>query len=456
MKKIMAMVLVFVMVIAIGCSNGSNDSSTSTSESAGDKTQGDDSSVDDKEASNETSSDATSVEGTKITFLNTKGEIQAQLEEAAKTFQADTGIELEIIPTGAGESPFEKMTTLYNSGNAPTISMMDVGDLSSFEENMLDLSNEKWVDDAMDGSLDVARINGKLLAFPFAVEGFGLIYNQNAVEQATGESFDPSSIQSKEDLETLFKSIQDGGTAPIVISPLDWSLGAHYTQIAFAETGGDTDGQNAIMDELRNGTLSFSDFETFNALMDTFDMMATYNIDKDDPLSGTYDSGAEAVATGKAAFWFMGNWAWPQINELRNEGDNFGFIPVPLDNVEMQKISVGPTKYVAIDASQSSEAQQQAALTFLNWLVYEENGQSALVDEFSLIPAFTNIGRVPNDPLAESILGYIEKDAYYPMVLTFPSDYWSEVGAFFQEYMAGYSTRDEFYEKMEGYWKSNK
>lgn len=451
MKKIMAMLLVLVMVIAIGCSNGNDDSTSTGNESTSDNAQDNDVSGDNTDAVDDAAST-----GTKITFLNTKGEIQAQLEEAAKTFQADTGIELEIIPTGAGESPFEKMTTLYNSGNAPTISMMDVGDLSSFEENMLDLSDEKWVDDAMDGSLEVARINGKLLAFPFAVEGFGLIYNQNAIEQATGESFDPSSIQSTEDLETLFKAIEAGGTAPIVISPLDWSLGSHYTQIPIAQTGGDTEGQNALMDELRNGTLKFSDFDTFGAAMDTFDMMANYNIDKNDPLSGTYDSGAEAVATGKAAFWFMGNWAWPQIKELSNEGDNFGFIPVPLDNVDTQKISAGPTKYVAIDAAQSSEEQQQAALTFLNWLVYEENGQSALVDEFSLIPAFTNIGRVPNDPLAESILGYIENDAYYPMVLTFPSDYWSEVGAFFQEYMAGYSTRDEFYEKMEGYWQSNK
>jgi len=41
----------------------------------------------------------------KITFLNSKGEITAQLEEAAKAFTAETGIEMEIIPCPAGTSP---------------------------------------------------------------------------------------------------------------------------------------------------------------------------------------------------------------------------------------------------------------------------------------------------------------------------------------------------------------
>jgi raffinose/stachyose/melibiose transport system substrate-binding protein len=207
------------------------------------------------------------------------------------------------------------------------------------------------------------------------------------------------------------------------------------------------------MSELTAGTLSFADFEAFNSLMDTFDMLNTYNIDKDDPLAGTYDDGAVAVGTGEAAFWFMGNWAWPQIDEVRGDSEEFGFLPVPLDmEGEVNKISAGPTKYVAIDASQSSDAQQEAALTFLNWLIYEEAGQNALVNTCSVIPAFTNIEISPEDPLAASIKDYIAKDAFYSMVLTFPSDYWAEVGAYFQEYLAGYASREDFYSKMEDYW----
>jgi raffinose/stachyose/melibiose transport system substrate-binding protein len=404
-------------------------------------------------------SDSTAKDGesAKITFLNTKGEIQAQLEESAVVFKDDTGIEVEIVPCGAGTSPFEKMSALYNSGNAPTISMLDIGDLPKFEDVMLDLSGEKWTSDAMGGSLDIATINGKVLAFPFAVEGYGLIYNKTAIESATGETFDPSSIKSRADLNALFSKIQAGGTAPIIISPLDWSLAAHYFAVPFAQAGKNDEGIVAIQNKLISGSLKFRDFDAVESAMDTFDVLSSYNLDRDDPLSGTYDDGAAAVAGGDAAFWFMGNWAWPQIDSLSEAPKEFGFLPVPLDMPgEVNKISAGPTKYVSVDKSQSSPAQQEAALRFLNWLVYEDNGQNALVKTCSVIPAFPSIGKSPDDPLAASILKYVAAEEVYPMVSTFPSDHWAEVGAFFQEYLAGYTTRDEFYGKVEGYWASQK
>jgi len=458
MKKMFSMVLVLVMVLSIvGCSNSTDkktDEPSVNTESKADETKKEDS-TDSKENTEETdvATDNEDSESVKITFLNTKGEIQAQLEESALVFQNETGIEVEIVPTGAGSSPFEKMTTLYNSGNAPTISMLDIGDLPKFEDVMLDLSNEKWIGDAMSGSLGIATLNDKVLAFPFAVEGYGLIYNKAAIESATGEAFDPTSITSRDDLQALFDKIKAGGTAPIIISPLDWSLAAHYMSIPFAEKGKDVKGVVALQDSIIDGSLKLADFTELNAAMDTFDMLASYNKDVDDPLSGTYDDGAVAIATGEAAFWFMGNWAWPQIDEASGDNKDFGFIPVPLDVAgESNKINAGPTKYVSVDKSQSSPEQQEAALKFLDWLVYEESGQNALVNTCSVIPAFTNIDKSPSDPLAKSVLEYVANDLVSPMVYTFPSDHWAEVGAFFQEYLAGFSTREEFYSKVEGYW----
>lgn len=438
-KKLIALLLCFVMVIGVGCS--SNDTKD-----------------EDSQTSNITDTNGKAKnQKVKITFLNTKGEIQAHLEEVAKDFTNEKGIELEIIPCGAGQSPFEKMTSMYASGNAPTLSMMDVGDLPKFKDKMLDLSSEKWVNDAMAGSLDVATIDNELLAFPFAVEGFGLIYNKETIENATGESFDHNTITTRDDLKNLFEKIEAGGTAPIIISPLDWSLGAHYTSIAYAAEGKNLNGINSIMDNLKTAKLDLHTNTTFNSLIDTFDLLSNYNLDKEDPLAGTYDTGAEAVSTGKSAFWFMGNWAWPQIQELSNGKGEFGFIPVPLDiEGTSNKLAAGPTKYVAVDSEQSTQEQQNAALTFLNWLVYEETGQNGLINKCSIIPAFLNINKAPEDTLAKSIIDYIGRGETIPMVLTFPSDYWKEVGAYMQKYLAKYSNREQLFDEIETYWKNSK
>lgn len=445
MKKVIGILLVLVLMFSIaGCGKDIKEEvTTETTEGSSEVTE-------------ETEATAADATGAKITFLNTKGEIQAQLENLALTFQAESGIELEIIPAGSGTSPFEKMTSLYASGNAPTLAMMDIGDLPAFADKMEDLSNEKWISDAMPGSLEIAQLDGKQLAFPFAVEGFGLIYNKAAIESATGETFDPASIATKSDLEALFVKIEAGGIAPIIISPLDWSLAAHYLSIPFAAEGKDLTGINAIMDGLKAGTYDFASSEAFTNSLDTLDMLLEYNLDKADPLSGTYETGATAVAVGDAAFWFMGNWAWPQINELAST-EEFGFIPVPVDvDGAVNSISAGPTKYVAIDKDQSTPEQIAAAKTFLNWLIYEENGQNGLVKECSIIPAFLNIEIAPDDALAQSILAYMAEGKTIPMVLSFPSDHWAEVGADMQKYISGYSTRDELNADMADYWKNAK
>lgn len=55
------------------------------------------------------SSEGSSSESVKITMLNSKSEINSQLEQAAKDFHAENpNITLEIVPVGSGQSPFEK------------------------------------------------------------------------------------------------------------------------------------------------------------------------------------------------------------------------------------------------------------------------------------------------------------------------------------------------------------
>jgi ABC-type glycerol-3-phosphate transport system substrate-binding protein len=51
----------------------------------------------------------------KITFLNSKGEIQASLETAAKVFaKQNPGVTLEILPCPAGQSPYVIPTSTPN------------------------------------------------------------------------------------------------------------------------------------------------------------------------------------------------------------------------------------------------------------------------------------------------------------------------------------------------------
>ena len=126
----------------------------------------------------------------RITILNSKGEIQTQLEDiAAYCCSITDGVTVEVIAAAVGQSPFERAVALYASGNAPALLMLDAGDVLLFQDRALALNDEKWVADAIENSLSMATAeDGRILAFPVTVEGFGFIYNKAVVDKALGES----------------------------------------------------------------------------------------------------------------------------------------------------------------------------------------------------------------------------------------------------------------------------
>jgi raffinose/stachyose/melibiose transport system substrate-binding protein len=390
-----------------------------------------------------------------IQFMNSKSEIQAQLEEAAELFgEENPGITVEVITAPEGSSPFERITALYAAGNAPALAMLDAGQIELMQENILDLSNEKWIADAAAGNLAFGTMSdGSVVAFPFTVEGYAFIYNGAVLDAA---SVDPTSIKTLDDLTAAFEAIDATGVAPITISPMDWSLGAHYLTISYSTQATDYPGVVAWLDDLAAGNVDLITNANFNGLMDTFDLMKENNLEKDDPLAPTYEQGPESLGLGEVGFWFMGNWAWPQISSFDTADGDYGFVSVPISNNASDygngRITCSPTKYITVDKEQNSEAQQAAALAFLDWLVYEPSGQDVLVNKCSCIPAFSNFTIAPADPLAQSIISYMSEGNTLPMALSVPPDHWSVLGASMQKYLADQIDRAGLAGEIEAYF----
>lgn len=114
------------------------------------------------------------------------------------------------------------------------------------------------------------------------------------------------------------------------------------------------------------------------------------------------------LADGKTAFWFNGNWAWPNLEEAGAEKeDEYGFLPYFLNNdpedFVNSRIQASPSKQVMIDGQMATEKEKAAAKEFLNWIVYSEIGQQMIVKSASLIPPFQNNSYEPKDPLSRDI-----------------------------------------------------
>ncbi len=456
-NRYVSIILVIGLVIALftGCGNQSKTEDQTLTEPKSTTTT----------TTTTTTEESKTSQPVKITFMNTKGEIQAQLEEVAKTFTDDNpDITLEIHPVAAGKSPFEAISTLYNSGNAPTLSMVDSGDIPRLKDNFLPLNNEKWMSDAIDGTTKVSTIDGTTYAFPFTIEGFGLIYNKNVLDKAYGGNFDPATITTRKALKEAFDKVEASGAKALIVSPMDWSLGAHMFSVNYIVEGkGDQTAYDKFFADLKEGSMDLAKNTAFNNWLDTFDILKSYNSAKNDPLSVTYEKGPEVLGKGEVGFWYMGNWAWPQIEQFDSANKQYGYIPYPMsDNPSdfgNDKIVAFPSKFVAIDKVQNKPEQQEAGKKFMNWLVYEKNGQDAIVNKMNLVPAFKNITLPIADPLGQSIVTHMAENKVMSAIDAFtvmPADHWSGVGASLQKYLSNNTDKAGLAKEIQEYWKSAK
>ena len=381
-----------------------------------------------------------------ITIFNSKMEIQDQLLEMAKKYEEETGVHVEVYYSS--DTVSAHLATRYASDNPYTLSMVDAKDIYSLaEEHAADLSGEEWVKDTK-YAID---IGGKTYGFPVCVEARGIIYNADAIEKITGKKFDPEQYKTLEAFKGLIEELKKGGMeAPTGVMKEDWSLGAHYLAQVYEEQ----EDPDAFLMDLSKNKVKLMKNEKFNSLMDTFDVLKDNNYAKESAISAEREVSEKKLAEGEIAFMFGGNWDWSQINQF-DYTENMGIMPVPqdMDDGMNEMLVGGGSKYFFIDNSaNTSDEQRQQAKDFLNWLVYNEKGQSFLVNDCALVPAFSNVTLPISDPLGASVSKYTNAGKLIPNYNYLPDDHFAILGAMFQKYLAGISDRKGFAKDIETYW----
>ena len=379
-----------------------------------------------------------------LTIFNSKMEIQSQLEEMADEYMdSHKGVEVEVYYSS--DTVAAHMSTKYASKDPYVLSMVDAKDIYSLgPDHAIDMSGEPWVAE----TTQAITVDGKVLGFPVCVEARGVLYNADAIEAATGEAFDPAAIKTTEDFQALIDKLIAGGMeTPTGLQKEDWSLAAHF----FASVYEMHDDPDAFIAGIKDGSVKLAEDPVFNAMMDTFDVFKANNWMKAAPLSAVREDTEMNLAQGKIAFKYGGNWDWSDIKDF-DPAENMGMMPVPsaLEGYN-EKLVGGGSKYFFIDNTVSEE-QQQAAKDFLNWLVFEEDGQNFLVNTCALVPAFANITLPVSDPLGASVKSYADTGAMTGNYNYLPDDHYAKVGISFQKYLGDQIDRAGLADEITAYW----
>ncbi len=429
MKKVAAMVLTFILAFSLAACAG--DSSSDGAGGGGDKAGNEDGKI-------------------TFTIFNSKSEIQEYLEEAAAKYGEEHNVNIEVYYSN--DTVAAHLSVKYASHEPYTLAMTDAKDIYSLGvEHGYDLKGQDWVD-----KTDYAiTIDDKVLGFPVCIEARGLLYNADAIEKITGETFDPKSITTLDEFTTFLDRLVEGGmeTPTAVLKP-DWSLGAHYLQQVYEERE-DVDG---FVKSLYEGKADLINDVKFNALMDTFDVLKKYNAFASGPISAEDELVHQKMSEGEVAFQFGGCWEWNDIIDFDYTG-NIGIMPVPqnLKDDYTGCLVGGGSKYFYIDNSEdTTDEQRKAASDFLNWLVDSQDGQTLISDTCGMVSAFSNNTVTCTNDLGNAVKEYVDAGKLVPNYDYDPDDHYSKVGANMQEYLAGKIDRETLAKDIEAYWSSVK
>lgn len=140
-----------------------------------------------------------------IEFFNQKPEISRQLEELADSYsEQNEGVRITITTIGSGEG-VAGLQSKFTSGNPPAIMMLGgTSEIDRYSKTLLDVSHLEVTETIMEDLLLGAMIDGKLLAVPMNVEGFGWMYNKEIFAKA---GIDPENIETYEDFVEVVETL---------------------------------------------------------------------------------------------------------------------------------------------------------------------------------------------------------------------------------------------------------
>lgn len=336
-----------------------------------------------------------------LNVFNLKVEIDPALKTFAADYEKTQGVKVNIKSCGGGCDYGAQLKAEMQSGKEPDIFVVGgPGELEVWKNKVADLSGEKWVSQVNPDLLGL-KLDGKIVGFPVAIEGYGLIYNADILQKA---GVDPKSIKSYSTLEAAFKAIDAkkkelGLTSVVSLTTKEtWVTGLHDLNILFAAR----DNAAQFTQDVFAGKVDLSKDQVAKDYTKMFKLLVDYS-DKANLEAIDYNAQVAAFGTGKAAFLHQGNWAYPNLKDLK-VSFNMGIVPLAINETKYANaIPVGVPSYYVVNKDSKAATEAKA---FLEYMAISDRGHQYMVNEAFMVPAFKNVKLEPQDPLAKAIMQY--------------------------------------------------
>ncbi len=349
MKKVLALVLAVLMVVALAACGGSGDKKD---------------------------------EKGHVYWLNFKPEIDETLQNLAKKYTDETGVEVTVV-TAASGTYSTTLTAEMDKSEPPTLfvigNQQGVKDWSDFA---LDLKDTDIAKELNTDAYNLYDDSGKLVSIGYCYECYGIIVNPTLIEKAGHKVEDIKNFDTlKTVVEDIHKRAGELGFDAFSSSDMDdsssWRFTGHLANLEYfyeEKAAGSTwkECPASITGDYLPNYKKLYDLIINNSLTAPTDLSA-----------GGHDAEAE-FKDGKAAFFVNGSWEYAAVSE---KVPNAVMIPYycGVDGEEKAGLNCGTENCWAVN-SEVSEADQKATIDFMVWLVTDEEASKTMVEQLGIMP----------------------------------------------------------------------
>ena len=319
-----------------------------------------------------------------VYYLNFKPEFDGALQELAATYTAKTGVQVKVVTAASGQYS-DTLTGEMSKSSAPTI--FNIGNMSGLEDwddYALDLTDTAIAAELNTDAFNLYNAEGELKAIPNCYESFGIIVNTKLLEKA-GHSLDEivdfASLKAvADDIHARADELGfDAFSAAGLDSSSSWRFSGHLANMP-------------LYYEFRDDEVTEMPATITGAYMDNFKNIWDLYINDSaaDATSLTTSTGDESKAQfieGKAAFYQNGTWEYAGLIDGGMTDDELAMIPIycGVEGEENAALCSGTENCWAINAK-ASQADIQASIDFLVWLVTDPDASATYVAQLGAVP----------------------------------------------------------------------
>ena len=310
-----------------------------------------------------------------IYYLNFKPEVAEAWEALAAAYTAETGVPMTVITAASGTYE-DTLKSEIAKTEAPTLFHVNgpIG-LKTWKDYCYDLSGSAFYGELTSDAYAL-KDGDAVKAVALMAENYGLITNTALLEKA---GYTVDDISNFETLKAVAEDITarkdelgfSAFTSAGMDSSSDWRFKTHLANmpIYYEYLADGITSTDAI-----KGTY----LDNYKAIWDLYINNATC-----EPTTLAAKTGSDAEAEfqlEEAVFFQNGDWEYGAISEYIPD-ENLTMLPIYIgvEGEENQGLCTGTENFLCVN-SQASEADIQATLDFLYWLVTSETGTTTLAD----------------------------------------------------------------------------